>query len=256
MSAALPDLIAAALERDAARPLLTYYDDATGERVELSGATMANWVAKIANLMQDEYDVGRGVRVAVLLPAHWQSAAVLLATWLLGAEATTDPSVATVVFGTETSLGDLAPGGPPRIALSLLPLGRPFDGVPADAQDFAVLVPPQPDAFAAYDAPADGDLATSDGADQMPAGELAQLAEESAGALGLGPADRVLVAGAAERTDDLLLGLLAPLAACASLVLVAHPDPAVLPDRCAAELVTATVGIDVAGVRRLDTGAR
>src|SRR5690606_31992912 len=33
-----------------ARPLITFYDDATGERIELSGVTTANWVAKTANL--------------------------------------------------------------------------------------------------------------------------------------------------------------------------------------------------------------
>ena len=31
---------------DASMPLLTYYDISTGERVELSGTTTANWVAK------------------------------------------------------------------------------------------------------------------------------------------------------------------------------------------------------------------
>ena len=58
------DLLAAALRRDAAAPLVTHYDDATGERVELSGATLANWVAKTANLLQDEFDVGPGSVVA------------------------------------------------------------------------------------------------------------------------------------------------------------------------------------------------
>ena len=43
-----------------ARPLVTFYDDATGERVELSVATYANWVAKTAGLAQDELDVERG----------------------------------------------------------------------------------------------------------------------------------------------------------------------------------------------------
>ena len=37
----------------AARPLITFYDDATGERVELSAATTANWAAKAANLLRE-----------------------------------------------------------------------------------------------------------------------------------------------------------------------------------------------------------
>src|SRR5215212_88091 len=78
-------LLAAARTSDPARPLVTHYDDATGERVELSGTTLANWVAKTANLLQDEFDVGPGGTVAVALPVHWQTAAVLLGVWSCGA---------------------------------------------------------------------------------------------------------------------------------------------------------------------------
>jgi hypothetical protein len=41
-------------DRDPVRPLVTHYDDATGERVELSATTLENWVSKTANLLQDE----------------------------------------------------------------------------------------------------------------------------------------------------------------------------------------------------------
>src|SRR3954451_1817329 len=78
-------LLASARDRDPSGPLLTHYDDASGERIELSATTLANWVAKSANLLQDEFDVGRGSRVAVALPVHWQTAAVLLAVWSCGA---------------------------------------------------------------------------------------------------------------------------------------------------------------------------
>ena len=46
--------------RDPGRPLVTWYDDATGERVELSVATYANWVAKTASLLVEEHDLERG----------------------------------------------------------------------------------------------------------------------------------------------------------------------------------------------------
>ena len=49
-----PRLLDAALRSDPARPLVTFYDDATGERIELSVTTYANWVAKTASLLQDE----------------------------------------------------------------------------------------------------------------------------------------------------------------------------------------------------------
>src|ERR671921_2208898 len=78
-------LLAAARDRDPARPLLTHYDDSTGERIELSATTLDNWVAKTANLLQEEFDVGPGRTVAVALPVHWQTAAVLLGAWSCGA---------------------------------------------------------------------------------------------------------------------------------------------------------------------------
>ena len=67
VSAAVLDPLFAA---DPAGPRITYYDDATGERIELSTVTMANWAAKTANLLRDEMGAGPGTRVAVLLPAH------------------------------------------------------------------------------------------------------------------------------------------------------------------------------------------
>ncbi len=74
------------LRADPMGPRITYYDDATGERIELSTVTLANWAAKTANLLRDELGAGPGTRVAVLLPAHWQTAAVLLGVWWIGAE--------------------------------------------------------------------------------------------------------------------------------------------------------------------------
>jgi hypothetical protein len=68
-------------ERDPAQPLLTLYDGAA--RVELSGATTANWVAKSANLLVDGY--GGPEQVGLLLPLHWQSVALLLAGVTAGA---------------------------------------------------------------------------------------------------------------------------------------------------------------------------
>ncbi|PBC79521.1 uncharacterized protein (TIGR03089 family) [Streptomyces sp. TLI_235] len=45
-------------DADPSRPLITFYDDSTGERVELSAKTFDNWVAKTANLLQDELNAG------------------------------------------------------------------------------------------------------------------------------------------------------------------------------------------------------
>lgn len=78
------DLLRSALAADPARPMVTFYDDATGERVELSVATFANWVAKTANLLQGDLAAEPGDRLALLLPAHWQSAVWLLACSSVG----------------------------------------------------------------------------------------------------------------------------------------------------------------------------
>lgn len=121
------DLLSSALAADPGRPLVTFYDDATGERVELSVATFANWVAKTANLLQDELSVEPGDRVALLLPAHWQTAVWLLACASVGvvADVAGDPASADVVVsGPEPESLDAARAcSGARIALALRPLG-------------------------------------------------------------------------------------------------------------------------------------
>src|SRR4051795_7233368 len=70
-AATFPGALSALLRTGPARPLVTFHDDATGERVELSVATYANWVAKTAGLLQDELGLDRGAVVLVDLPTHW-----------------------------------------------------------------------------------------------------------------------------------------------------------------------------------------
>ncbi|MGH3327239.1 MAG: TIGR03089 family protein, partial [Streptomycetales bacterium] len=99
------DLLRSAMAADASRPLVTFYDDATGERTELSVATFDNWVAKTANLLQDGLLAEPGQRVAILLPLHWQTAVWLLSCWTCGLVAAPggDPAGADVaVAGPET----------------------------------------------------------------------------------------------------------------------------------------------------------
>src|SRR5262245_30404478 len=77
-------LLGHATAADPAQPVLTWYDDGTGERVELSGLTLGNWVSKTANLLVDGCGLGPGESATVLLPPHWQTAAVLLGCWTAG----------------------------------------------------------------------------------------------------------------------------------------------------------------------------
>ncbi|MEI8082681.1 MAG: TIGR03089 family protein, partial [Actinomycetes bacterium] len=53
-----------------AAPFVTFYDVSTSERVELSGTTFENWVAKTANFLRDEFDIEPGSRVGGRLPVH------------------------------------------------------------------------------------------------------------------------------------------------------------------------------------------
>ena len=72
------------LRSDAGRPLVTFYDHAGGERTELSVTTYANWVAKTASLLAEEYDLERGQTIRVDLPTHWLGPVLLGAAWSVG----------------------------------------------------------------------------------------------------------------------------------------------------------------------------
>ena len=78
------------LLRQPSTPLITYYDDATGGRIELSRATAANWAAKTANWLRDECDIEPGAEIGVALPAHWQTVGVLLVADRAKARGVTD----------------------------------------------------------------------------------------------------------------------------------------------------------------------
>ena len=248
---AAPDaLLAAALLRDPARPLLTFYDDATGERTELSATTLANWVAKTANLLRDDVGAEPGDRVAVLLPAHWQTAAVLLGAWSAAAVVDTAAAGAVAAFAAPDRL-DAAAGAGEIFALSLAPLGRGFPaGPPPGTRDYAHEVRLQGDRWAeppvADSAPA---LATPDG--EVSAGDLVEIALRRAAELGLMVGDRVLSTAPWDGPTGWVDGLLVPLAGGASVVLCVNADPPVLPVRVEAERVTSTPGARVAGVRPL-----
>ena len=130
------------LSRDPVGPRITYYDDASGERIELSTVTLANWAAKTANLLRDELGAGPDSRVAVLLPAHWQTAAVLLGIWYIGAEVVLGPGEADVALCTADRFADAeAAVGPGEIAvLSLDPFGKPVADLPVGVTDYATSV--------------------------------------------------------------------------------------------------------------------
>ncbi|WP_425956330.1 TIGR03089 family protein [Xylanimonas sp. McL0601] len=131
------------LVRDPGKPRLTWYGD-DGERVELSGAVLVNWVSKTTNLFVEEFDGAPACRVLIDLPPHWRSA-----VWVLGALRT---GATVLVPGPD----GLAPDGRPAdvtvttrpaehsgdvVAVALPALARRFDGeLPPGTVDAAAAV--------------------------------------------------------------------------------------------------------------------
>lgn len=139
---------------NAGLPFVTYYDTGTGERTELSGTTMRNWVAKASNLLVDEFDAEPGTRIWIGLPTHWQRGIWILAAWNIGA-VLVDATADIAVTGPDLDLGD-SPDARHRLASALLPFGVRFPDPPAGFLDIGEILPGQPDVFIPYDVPVDG----------------------------------------------------------------------------------------------------
>ena len=224
------------LRADPVGPRITYYDDATGERIELSAVTLANWAAKTGNLLRDELGAGPASRVAVLLPAHWQTAAVLFGVWWIGADVVLgDGSEADIALCTVDRLEAADTTGAGEVAvLSLDPFGRPAPDLPVGVTDYATAVRVHGDQIVAERQP--GPALAGRSVDEV----LADC-QRSASSRSLTASDRVLSMASWDRPDDLIAGLLAVLAIGGSLVQVANPDPAALPRRIETEKVTRTL---------------
>jgi uncharacterized protein (TIGR03089 family) len=206
---------------------VTFYDDATGERVELSVATFANWVAKTANLLQGDLAAQPGDRLALLLPAHWQSAVWLLACASVGvvADVDGDPAAADLVVSGPDSLERARACSGERVALALRPLGGRFPQPPEGFADYAVEVPGQGDRFAPF-APVDPEEpALVVAGAELTGAEVVEKARADATDLGLtGPGSRLLSGLPYDTWRGLSAGLYAPLATGGSVVLCRHLD--------------------------------
>jgi uncharacterized protein (TIGR03089 family) len=260
------------------KPFLTWYDDARDQRVELSFKTFDNWVAKVANLLVDEFDAGPGDRVAVALGGHWQTAVVLAACWLAGAgvvavdpdagggglAAALDGGVVAAFVGEERAAeAAAAPGMPPVVAVAADLFGRSEHDLGA-ARNFARVVPAMGDHFPATAGPegealqlatgdpgaaagghrGPGDVGAGAGSRGASGGEGATMAAllgeagRVAGRLELGDGDRLLSGLGLLTPAGAAVGLLAPFGSGAGVVLAAAFAPGRFWKRVADERVT------------------
>lgn len=208
-----PTLLDRRLAADPGQPLVTFYDDASGERTELSVTTYANWVSKTANLYVDELMLDPGDALRIELPTHWLGPVFLGAAWSCGLElADDDPRGAAVSVvgpdGVEGATGT-------TLACSLLPFATRFrNPLPAGVIDHGELWPGQSDVFSPLDA-TDLDLPAPD--DRRVITDLNPLTAAGRG---------------------LFLGLLA---GRGTLVLVAHPDDTQWPAHTRSERATGSL---------------
>jgi uncharacterized protein (TIGR03089 family) len=232
-------LLGPILSGDPAQPLITYYDDRDGTRVELSAATLANWAAKTANWLRDECDIQPTDRVHLALPAHWQTAGALLGAWWCGGHLVDDPSGALVSLVTSDAAATRTPPTGVTAVVALDPLGRGLPAPPPQGYvDYIAEIRTHGDYFRpAPQTPADAPALLG-----LTTGELVAAAVTRAAALGIHPGDRVLSTLDWGWPDGLVDGLLAVLAAPASLVHCANADPAKLADRRSAERATVVLG--------------
>jgi uncharacterized protein (TIGR03089 family) len=164
------------LRSDPARPRVTFYEDTAGptrgERIEISGKVLANWVSKAGNALQDEYDLGPGSVVRLLLPPHWRALYWALAVWSVGA--TVD-----LVGGRNADLlicddpdviaSTLGPTPAEVVLVTLGALARAYPGaVPAGAMDEARELATYGDQLVALAQPSPEDLALITDSAQTP----------------------------------------------------------------------------------------
>jgi uncharacterized protein (TIGR03089 family) len=222
-------LFAAIVAGQPSRPFVTYYDELSGERSELSAKSLANWVAKTYFLLSDELGLGVGDQAFIALPAHWISVPALLGSWTAGLSLSRDSGSAQVGF-VEPVTVESASGIPDVYAIAPTAAARGFEGVPghgsigrapAGSTDFVAAVRPQPDAWTSVHAPAGPD---DPGIGARTRSELVAEARQRAADLGLAPGARLLSTRVWREPGDWIDTLLVPLVLGGSVVIVANAD--------------------------------
>ena len=166
----------------------------------------------------------------MLLPPHWQTAAVVLGVWWIGAEVTLGgPADLALCTADRLTEADDAVAGGEVAVLSLDAFGKSVPDLPIGVTDYATAVRVHGDQIVPERFP--GPALEGRSVD-----DVLTDARGRAEVLGLSTGDRVM-----SLTDLPVEDLLAVLSAGASLVQVANPDPALLERRRESEKVTRTL---------------
>ena len=209
----LPPLLERRLRADPGQPFVTYYDDRTGERTELSVKTWANWVSQTANLFADELRLDPGDDLRIDLPAHWLGTVFLGGLWSCGLGL--DDTAPVAIVGPEGLQDSLAAT---TMACSLRPFATRFaEPLPPGVLDHGVLWAGQSDVFSPVEPTELGEIEPDD---RRVLTDLNPLSTPG---------------------QQLLLGLLA---GSGSLVLVGQAEDSTWPARSQSERATAVLRAD------------
>lgn len=196
-------------------PLITHYsadphsaDPTAVNRVELSQATVDNWVAKTSNHLCDEFEfdpeLAGEASAAIDLPLHWLHSVWLASVWNLGAYITTREDQASIIV-TETDQVEAALNRANRHqAVVGCTLGNGLDPLGAGSSENQRTVPPTAvdyshdvrmfaDSFDSGYTPEPDDLAFETESDSFTRAQLEQLAVDLLEAHGVAPGGRVLL---------------------------------------------------------------
>lgn len=167
-------------------PRLTWYGP-DGERIELSGKVLDNWVAKSANFLTEEFDVAVGSLIVLQLPAHWKSLCIALAGLACGSTVRfteeSDPhSAASVWFAAEEATVRAAAQHLDTVAVALPALAMAWPTELPDeveVRDYAADVRMFADAFVSFDDPEPEDIALESASGKLRYGQIGELAQSS-----------------------------------------------------------------------------
>jgi uncharacterized protein (TIGR03089 family) len=229
------------------RPVLTFYDDRTGERRELTASALAELAGKVARLLREGCGLRAGDRVAIQAPPHWQTAAAVLGAWSVGAALSfrlsataglaaldsTDGETLDALFVEHARVDDWLDTVPDaRHRFALLVNGDAPDGY----RDLVTAMDDFPGTLPAYGLVRPDQAASADGTSFGAWGRLAGVIAEQ---WDLRPGERLLID--ANEHEHPVKWLLTPLSKGATVVLCANLDRGGLDARVAAERVTKVV---------------